>query len=119
MTVGDFLPAFLFPIFLHRWLVALADNPPARPFFLGVAAGVIGLIAAVTVDIVERGVVDVPTARLAIPAFAALMRFHGSSPCSGWRSAAAVSAPRCRSRPSSRSGRGRERGFAPSPRTSA
>jgi hypothetical protein len=36
---------------------------------------VVGLIAAVTVDIV--GVVDVPTALLAIAAFAALMRFHG------------------------------------------
>jgi len=77
MTVGIFLPAFLFPIFLHRWLVAVAENPRIRPFLLGVAAAVVGLIAAVTVDIVETGVVDVPTALLALGAFAALMRFHG------------------------------------------
>jgi chromate transporter len=77
MTLGIFLPAFLFPIFLHRWLVAVAENPRIRPFLLGVAAAVVGLIAAVTVDIVETGVVDVPTAVLAIAAFAALMRFHG------------------------------------------
>jgi chromate transporter len=77
MTLGIFLPAFLFPIFLHRWLVAIAENPRIRPFLLGVAAAVVGLIAAVTVDIVETGVVDLPTALLALGAFAALMRFHG------------------------------------------
>jgi chromate transporter len=76
MTLGIFLPAFLFPIFLHRWLVAVAENPRTRPFLLGVAAAVVGLIAAVTVEIVETGVVDVPTALLAVGAFGALMRFH-------------------------------------------
>jgi chromate transporter len=76
MTVGIFLPAFLFPIYLHRWLVAVAENPRIRPFLLGVAAAVVGLIAAVTVDIVETGVVDLATALLALAAFAALMRFH-------------------------------------------
>lgn len=77
MTVGIFLPAFLFPIFLHRFLVAVAENPRIRPFLLGVAAGVIGLIAAVTVDIVETSVVDLPTAILAVAAFLALNRWHG------------------------------------------
>jgi chromate transporter len=77
ITLGIFLPAFVFPIFFHRGLVAVAENPRVRPFLLGVAAGVIGLIAAVTVDIVDTGVKDVPTALLAISAFAALMRFHG------------------------------------------
>jgi chromate transporter len=76
MTLGIFLPAFVFPIFLHRQFVALADNVRIRPFLLGVAAGVIGLIAAVTVDIVDTSVVDVPTAILAIGAFAALNRWH-------------------------------------------
>jgi chromate transporter len=76
MTVGIFLPAFLFPIFLHRWLVAVAENPRIRPFLLGVAAAVVGLIAAVTVSIVDTGVSDVYTALLAVAAFAALMRFH-------------------------------------------
>ena len=77
MTLGIFLPAFVLPIFLHRWLVATAENPRVRPFLLGVAAGVIGLIAAVTVDIVEAGVVDLPTALLAVAAFLALTRWHG------------------------------------------
>jgi chromate transporter len=77
MTIGIFLPAFVFPIFFHRWLVAIAENPRIRPFLLGVAAGVIGLIAAVTVDILETSVVDLPTALLAVAAFLALTRWHG------------------------------------------
>jgi chromate transporter len=77
MTVGIFLPAFVFPIFLHRSFVAVAENPRIRPFLLGVAAGVIGLIGAVTVSIVDTSVVDVPTAVLAAAAFLALNRWHG------------------------------------------
>jgi chromate transporter len=76
MTVGIFLPAFVFPIFFHRWLVAVAENPRVRPFLLGVAAGVIGLIAAVTVEILDESVVDVPTAVLAATAFVVLYRFQ-------------------------------------------
>jgi chromate transporter len=77
ITFGIFLPAFVFPIFLHRGLVAVAESPRIRPFLLGVAAGVIGLIAAVTVQIVDTSVVDAYTAVLAIGAFAALNRWHG------------------------------------------
>ena len=76
MTVGIFLPAFVFPIFFHRGLVAVAENPRIRPFLLGVAAGVIGLIAAVTIEILEESVVDVPAGVLAVAAFAALYRFQ-------------------------------------------
>jgi chromate transporter len=77
MTFGIFLPAFVLPIFFHRGLVAIAENPRIRPFLLGVAAGVIGLIAAVTVQIVDTSVVDVYTAVLAIGAFFVLNRYHG------------------------------------------
>lgn len=77
MTVGIFIPAFVFPVFFHRQLVAVAENDRLRPFLLGVAAGVIGLIAAVTVEIVDTGVVDLPTAVLAIAGFLALNRWHG------------------------------------------
>jgi len=77
ITLGVFLPAFVFPIFLHRWFVALAANARAHAFLVGVAAGVIGLIAAVAVDILETSIVDVYTAALAVAAFAALTRWHG------------------------------------------
>ncbi len=77
ITLGIFLPAFVFPIFLHRQFVAVAANERIRPFLLGVAAAVIGLIAAVTVDILDTSIVDVYTAVLAVGAFAALQRWHG------------------------------------------
>ncbi len=35
MTLAIFLPAFVLPIFLHRWLVTIAENPRVRPFLLG------------------------------------------------------------------------------------
>ncbi len=76
ITVGIFLPAFVFPIFLHRYLVAVAENERLRPFLLGVAAAVVGLIAAVTVQIVKTSVVDIYTALMAIATFAILLRFH-------------------------------------------
>lgn len=76
MTLGIFLPAFAFPIFLHRQLVAVAENERLHPFLLGVAAAVIGLIAAVTVSILETSVTDVYTALIALGAFAALNRWH-------------------------------------------
>jgi chromate transporter len=77
ITFGIFIPAFVFPIFLHRQLVAVAENPRLHQLLLGIAAGVIGLIAAVAVEIFETSVVDVYTAILAIGAFAALSRWHG------------------------------------------
>jgi chromate transport protein ChrA len=77
MTLGIFLPAFVLPVFFHRGLVGIAENPRIRPFLLRVAAAVVGLIAAVTVDIVDASVVDVPTAILAVAAFLALNRWHG------------------------------------------
>jgi chromate transporter len=77
MTLGIFLPAFVFPIYLHRQLVAVAANDRLRPFLLGVAAGVVGLIGAVTVEILKTSVVDVYTAILAVASFGVLLRFHG------------------------------------------
>ena len=77
ITLGIFLPAFVFPIFFHRQFVAIADNDRVRPFLLGVAAAVIGLIGAVVVEILDTAVIDVWTALIAIAAFAALNTFHG------------------------------------------
>lgn len=77
ITLGIFIPAFVFPIYLHRQLVAISENPRLHLFLLGVAAGVVGLIAAVTVEIVRTSVVDGWTAAIALVAFLALNRWHG------------------------------------------
>jgi len=75
MTAGIFLPAFVLPIFFHSRLVAFSENERFRPLLLGVAAGVIGLIAAVAVTIVEFSVTDLPSALIAALAFVVLLRF--------------------------------------------
>ena len=77
ITFGIFLPAFVFPVFFHRQLVAVAENERLRPFLLGIAAGVIGLIAAATVAILDTSIVDVPTALLTVGGFLVLNRWHG------------------------------------------
>jgi chromate transporter len=77
ITVGIFLPAFVLPIFFHHQLVAVAQSKRTRPFLVGVCSGVIGLIASAALDLAEAGVVDLPTALLAIGSFAALYRWQG------------------------------------------
>jgi chromate transporter len=79
ITLGIFLPAFIFPIFFHHGLVRIADNERFHPFLLGVAAAVIGLIAAVTIQILGTSIVDLPSAALAVAAFILLSRFHSKA----------------------------------------
>ena len=62
MTIGVFLPAFCFPLLLHRHLDALIRNAPLRQFLEGVTAGVVGLIAVTTVRLAIPAVPDVVAA---------------------------------------------------------
>jgi chromate transporter len=60
MTVGIFLPAFSFGMFFHEQLERLVDNDRIRTFLEGVSAGVVGLIAATTVELGYKTFVNVP-----------------------------------------------------------
>jgi chromate transporter len=51
MTVGIFLPAFCFTLFLHDPIERVIDNPVLHTALEGVAASVVGLIAATTVQL--------------------------------------------------------------------
>lgn len=51
MTVGIFLPAFYFGLFLHGHLGRAINDARLHTFLEGVAAGVVGLIAATTLEI--------------------------------------------------------------------
>lgn len=51
MTLGIFLPAFCFTLFLHDQLEKLIDNKAMYTFLEGVSASVVGLIAATTVEL--------------------------------------------------------------------
>jgi chromate transporter len=51
MTAGIFLPAFSFSLLLHDRLEQVVENKMLHGFLEGVAAGVVGLIAATTVEL--------------------------------------------------------------------
>jgi chromate transporter len=61
MTVGIFLPAFCFSLFLHDHLEKVIDNKDLHTFLEGVSAGVVGLIAATTLDLAFAVVGRLPT----------------------------------------------------------
>lgn len=56
MTVGIFLPAFAFTLVGHRPLEALLTYPALHAFLDGVTAGVVGLIAATTLNLFREGI---------------------------------------------------------------
>lgn len=51
MTAGIFLPAFAFSLLLFERLEQVVENAALRYFLEGVAAGVVGLIAATTIEL--------------------------------------------------------------------
>jgi len=56
MTAGVFLPAFGMTLLAHEALERLVARPGVHGFLDGVAAGVVGLIAATLVDLLRAGV---------------------------------------------------------------
>lgn len=71
MTAGIFAPAFAFGLVFHDRLEAVVEDDRLHHLLEGVAAGVVGLIAATTIEI-GRGVVErVPSLPLAALIFAA------------------------------------------------
>lgn len=63
MTLGVFLPAFLFSILFFRHLEAVIHNPTLHHFLEGVTAGVVGLIASTTVSL---GLIAIPNLKAAL-----------------------------------------------------
>jgi chromate transporter len=71
MTIGIFLPAFSFSLFFHDHLERLVDNKPLHGFLEGVSAGVVGLIAATTIELAAVTLRNVPELLPALVIFAA------------------------------------------------
>ncbi|MGD9728768.1 MAG: chromate efflux transporter [Nitrospiraceae bacterium] len=69
MTIGIFLPAFAFTLLFHDQLEQLIDNNGIRNFLEGVSAGVVGLIAATTVELGYKTLVNAPGVLLAVAIF--------------------------------------------------
>jgi len=85
ITVGMFLPAFAFSMIFYERLEAVVESRPVRAALDGIAAGVVGIIAA-TVLSLAAGLAGSPwrTAVLAVIALAALVAAYGIR----WRYAA-------------------------------
>jgi chromate transporter len=70
MTAGVFLPAFGFTLILYDRLEALVDNRTLHGFLEGVTAGVVGMIAATTVELAAALLPRLPAILPAILIFA-------------------------------------------------
>ena len=60
LTVGVFLPAFAFTMIGHQFFERLVDDQRLHAFLDGVTAGVVGLIAATTVELLGAALPDIP-----------------------------------------------------------
>lgn len=77
-TVGIFLPSFVFVALLGRLVPWMRRHPAARAFLRGVTSGSLGLLAGVTVELLDAAVIDVATAALAVSSLAVLLRWRPS-----------------------------------------
>ncbi len=76
LTVGIFLPAFAFTLVGHNFLEKLISHPGLHNFNLGVTAGVIGLIAVTSVDLVRAALVNLPALLIFAASLVLLYRWH-------------------------------------------
>ena len=75
MTVGVFLPAFAFSLIFYDRLEAVVENKRLHAFLDGVAAGVVGLIGATTIDLAQVTAERVPSLTVGMSIFAAGLAF--------------------------------------------
>lgn len=60
LTAGIFLPAFAFTLAGHNLMERLIANAALHSFLDGITAGVVGLIAATTIVLLQSAIVDLP-----------------------------------------------------------
>jgi chromate transporter len=79
-ALGVFLPVYLFVVIPYPWFDRWSGNPQVRAFVDGVTAAATGAIAGACVVLARRAIVDVPTALVALAAFAIAWRFRMPEP---------------------------------------
>jgi chromate transporter len=75
ITAGMFLPAFAFSLILFERLEAIVENPALHRFLAGVAAAVVGVIAATFVQLGEATAARVASPATGLVLFAAALAF--------------------------------------------
>lgn len=83
MTAAIFFPAFAFTLIGHEYIERVIDNPAIHTFLDGVTAGVVGLIAAVTIDLFRAGVTSLPAALIFGLALAAVYLWKAKAAVAG------------------------------------
>ncbi len=78
-TVGIFLPSFLLVWMIRPLAHYLRQSEAASHFLDGVNAAALALMAAVTVQLTQAAIVDLPTLLLAVVAAVAVIRFKVNS----------------------------------------
>ena len=78
-TVGIFLPSFVFVWAVRPLIDRLRKSETLSSFLDGVNAAALALMAAVTVQLAQSALIDLPTIALALIAGVALIRFKVSS----------------------------------------
>lgn len=73
MTAGVFLPAFAFSLIFYDRLEAVVESKKLHAFLDGVAAGVVGLIAATTIDLARATAGRIPSEMVAVLIFGAAL----------------------------------------------
>ena len=86
LTIGAFLPAFMFTLIGHTFFERLIENKAAHTFLDGVTAGVVGLIVVTTAGIVWSTRPEGGTALL----LAGILFAIGLTVLYRWKSKAAV-----------------------------
>ncbi|MGH7390475.1 MAG: chromate efflux transporter [Candidatus Rokuibacteriota bacterium] len=79
-AVGIFLPVYLFTVVPAPWFKRHRDNPQLRAFVQGATAAATGAIAGAVVVLGRRAIYDLPTAAIAVAAFAVLWRLRVPEP---------------------------------------
>jgi chromate transporter len=77
MTIGIFLPAFLFTLIGHGLMEKIISNPALHRFLDGVTAGVIGLISVTAIQLFVSTITSILSLALCAIAVIVLYRFRG------------------------------------------
>ena len=75
MTLGMFLPAFLFTLVGHDLMEGLVERPGVHATLDGVAAGVVGLIGATALQLLPAILIDLPRVAIFLAALTVSYRW--------------------------------------------
>ncbi|HAD04258.1 MAG TPA: hypothetical protein DCF93_06365 [Desulfuromonas sp.] len=79
LTVGIFLPAFVFTLIGHKYVERMVENKSAHAYLDGVTAGVVGLIAVTALGLCREAVVNLPTLAIFAVALLAIYRWQAKT----------------------------------------